>query len=356
MLDDDEVKAWKLDDKGMIFLPGITFEEFQEAWDAAVGVQRRSMFYLGDAINAGEQFFGESFNQVLGDQYRPETIRSAAWVAKKIEPARRRPDEVAWSVHQAVASLPPEAQSELLELAVKHGWSTAATKEEVARRKHPTNGPPPADAGSDQHDDDDDEQEQEGAPADHVSPGVDQKDTQEAEQQESSLPGADDAEEDAAQAGADQEDDEAPEPPAAAPWSPFTVLAAPVGDLAIRECIEALRAAAPLVLTNTFDTRARADLNTLVMSTAGLTPSPFVDPTRTEKAAFDLVPRRWDVRIDATGRDTISPSFAVDARVNNHRAIGVSPVLCLALCEAALTAIMIDRSEPTPEAGELLTG
>ena len=54
----------------------------------------------------------------------------AVYVARAIEPARRRPT-LAWSLHREVARLSPDEQDRLLEAAEREGWTCAQLREHL---------------------------------------------------------------------------------------------------------------------------------------------------------------------------------------------------------------------------------
>ncbi|MGD9613776.1 MAG: hypothetical protein AB7H90_01115 [Alphaproteobacteria bacterium] len=156
-----ETSLYDFTAKGLIVLPGISWEDWTDLWHLTTRLHRTSLFYIGDAAVAGQTAFGEKFFQVAGD-YAPETVRNAMWVCSRIEPHRRRPETLSFSAHQAVASLAPEEQDELLAQAEAEGWRTAALRAEVQKRKeargearYAHNGGPPL--GDDASDDGEDE-------------------------------------------------------------------------------------------------------------------------------------------------------------------------------------------------------
>jgi N6-adenosine-specific RNA methylase IME4 len=100
-----------------------TFEQWQECLRWVEYAGGACQWWLGDALNAGEQRYGEMYSQALeatGVEY--QTARDAKWVSGRIELSRRR-DNLSWSHHREVSPLEPADQDKLLEKAEAEGWS-----------------------------------------------------------------------------------------------------------------------------------------------------------------------------------------------------------------------------------------
>jgi hypothetical protein len=107
-------KPWRFVHRGIVIRAGeLNWEQLETLWNTVQGLHQSSMFFIGDVMLAAEGRFGEEMAQLAID-YRPETIRNALWVAKSIPIPRRR--SLPFSYHQAVASLEPQEQDELLDL------------------------------------------------------------------------------------------------------------------------------------------------------------------------------------------------------------------------------------------------
>ena len=105
---------WKFVHRGIVIRADeLDWEKLEILWHTVQGLHQSSMFFVGDVMVAAEGRFGEELAQLAID-YRPETIRNAFWVAKSIPIPRRR--SLPFSYHQAVASLEPHEQDELLNL------------------------------------------------------------------------------------------------------------------------------------------------------------------------------------------------------------------------------------------------
>jgi hypothetical protein len=125
---------WEFTEVGLVVLPDISWDEWTALWGTVRGLHRKALFFLGDALVAGERAFGEQYAQVLTDEYAAETHRVAQWVCSRIEPARRRPN-LSFSVHREVASLPAADQDRLLDQAETGGWHTKDMREAVGAIK-----------------------------------------------------------------------------------------------------------------------------------------------------------------------------------------------------------------------------
>jgi hypothetical protein len=87
-------------------------------------VARGCLFIIGDAINFAENRYGEKYDhwmQLTGMEY--QTLRNAAWVARKLELSLRR-DNLTYDHHKLVARLHPEEQKHWLDTAEEKGMSS----------------------------------------------------------------------------------------------------------------------------------------------------------------------------------------------------------------------------------------
>lgn len=109
-----------------------------------VRVGRAWQWWLGDWATYGQQFgsmYDEAMNQT-GLEYG--TLANCVYVANAIDPSRRR-EELSWSHHYEVASLPPEEQSTWLALAVDRKLTRNQLREAIAASKR--EDPPAEQAG-----------------------------------------------------------------------------------------------------------------------------------------------------------------------------------------------------------------
>lgn len=132
----------------MLALPGVTFGERSltlpeglpyEQWER-IGhllqhMERNVQFWIGDWLRYGERRYGERYSQAIqaSTGYQATTLANLAYVASQIEPSRRR--EIAFGHHQAVASLPPAEQDDLLDQAERGHWTVRETREQARALK-----------------------------------------------------------------------------------------------------------------------------------------------------------------------------------------------------------------------------
>jgi hypothetical protein len=128
-----------------------TFAEWQDAGKILLVMARGLQFAVGDWLNFGETRFGELAAQVIDARsWREETVNVYRWVAAKVPPENRIvTNDVSFSHHQVVASMPPEKQREWLARAASppeeepgaktSAWSVAKLKSEIRREP---NAPP----------------------------------------------------------------------------------------------------------------------------------------------------------------------------------------------------------------------
>jgi hypothetical protein len=121
--------------------PGLALETWAAVGATLTRVERAVQWWLGDWWRYGEHHYGEAASQAAPTGFSADTCRKAAWVADRIEPARRRTD-VPWSHHDAVASLEPDDQDKLLARAATEGMNLHHVRA-AARQVRGTEGPEP---------------------------------------------------------------------------------------------------------------------------------------------------------------------------------------------------------------------
>jgi N6-adenosine-specific RNA methylase IME4 len=100
-------------------------------------IGRACQWWIGDWLNYGERRYGEKYSQgveATGLEY--QTLANFAWVARRVEPSRRRED-LSWGHHAEIAALEPGEQDRLLEQAVAEELSVR----ELRRARRPAPGP-----------------------------------------------------------------------------------------------------------------------------------------------------------------------------------------------------------------------
>lgn len=120
---------------GLLMPEGMRFERWQalgqDLRKAAKGIQ----FWIGDWIRYGERHYGELYTQAIDATGRDaQTLMNYVYVAEHIEISRRR-ENVDFSTHAEVASLPPVEQDRILSKAESEDSSVRDVRKEVSRTK-----------------------------------------------------------------------------------------------------------------------------------------------------------------------------------------------------------------------------
>lgn len=90
-------------------------------------------FWVGDWYNAGEDYHGEAFAQLLDHTaFDPATVHQYAWVCRQV-PHDRRNTLLSFSHHREVADLGPAEQVGWLATAATKGYSSHRLRRELAK-------------------------------------------------------------------------------------------------------------------------------------------------------------------------------------------------------------------------------
>lgn len=101
-------------------------------------------WWIGDWLNYGESRYGDKYTQAVEEFGRKkQTLMNYAYVARKIEPSRRR-EIVDFTTHAEVASLKPDDQEKVLAKAAKEHLSVKSVRREAEKIKR-ENKPKPKD-------------------------------------------------------------------------------------------------------------------------------------------------------------------------------------------------------------------
>jgi predicted RNA-binding Zn-ribbon protein involved in translation (DUF1610 family) len=118
---------------------GLTQEEWQEYGRRLRNATNKTNWWLGDWIRWGERRYNDNryelAHRIVGYEY--QTLRNLGWVAGHYERTRRR-ENLSWSHHEAVASLPPPDQDRLLDLAIAHRLTVKQLREHGRQQRHGT--------------------------------------------------------------------------------------------------------------------------------------------------------------------------------------------------------------------------
>jgi len=129
-----EFPYWSTSLTGITIDPNIPKEKWAELSSQvafmfeATGIKHsQAAMMLGDLLNFGEDKFGEEYASIIDGtrkymQASESSIKNWRWISKKIEPARRNIN-LFLGHHEAVASLPPKLQDEMLHIAEAENMS-----------------------------------------------------------------------------------------------------------------------------------------------------------------------------------------------------------------------------------------
>ncbi len=129
-----EFSYWSTSLTGITIDPNIPKEKWAELSSQvafmfeATGIKHsQAAMMLGDLLNFGEDKFGEEYASIIDGtrkymQASESSIKNWRWISKKIEPARRNIN-LFLGHHEAVASLPPKLQDEMLHIAEAENMS-----------------------------------------------------------------------------------------------------------------------------------------------------------------------------------------------------------------------------------------
>jgi len=114
---------------------GLSFEEWEETGKTLGKIGRACQWWIGDWLNYGEREYGETYAQAMdetGLEYG--TVANYAYVAKAVEPSRRR-ESLSFSHHSEVASMEPEEQEAWLERARYDEWPVAKLRAKIKKER-----------------------------------------------------------------------------------------------------------------------------------------------------------------------------------------------------------------------------
>lgn len=119
-----------------LFLPkNLPFEKWEQIVAWLQTTAESIHWWLGDALNYGEQAYGEKYTQATDlTRLSVGTLANICWVCRRFPPDRRRPKEaLTFSHHQEVAGVPEAEQNYWLDRSIEEGLSTA----ELRRLRNP---------------------------------------------------------------------------------------------------------------------------------------------------------------------------------------------------------------------------
>lgn len=120
---------------GLIVKDNPTFEEWEECGLLLAHIQKRVHWWIGDWLNYGERRWGEMYAQAMSESgFNYQTVANDRYVAGKIEFSRRR-ENLTFSHHVEVASLPPPEQDRWLDYAEEEELTTRQLRQEIKQAK-----------------------------------------------------------------------------------------------------------------------------------------------------------------------------------------------------------------------------
>lgn len=116
-------KRFKLTRKGLDAPQDVEESELDELGYRLAEISKTIGWWIGDWANKYPGEHGEKYT-ALADKFglAEHTVKNKAWLSRSVEMSRRR-DELSEGHHDAVASLDPDDQDDLLQQAVENGWS-----------------------------------------------------------------------------------------------------------------------------------------------------------------------------------------------------------------------------------------
>jgi hypothetical protein len=100
---------------------GLSYDAWRDTLLAYARVGKAMQFWLGDALQYGEDRYGEEYAQAASETgYSEESLRGFQWVSSRIPPSVRRLT-LSWSHHQVAAG--SEDPKTWLDTAEANQWS-----------------------------------------------------------------------------------------------------------------------------------------------------------------------------------------------------------------------------------------
>jgi len=122
----------ELSKTNLVFKRDITKEEWMDVFKSLKMVEGCVQFWIGDCLAYRQQKWGMYDDIAQETGYEIKALQNIKSVADKIESSRRRED-LSFSHHVEVASLPPQKQEIFLKRAVMEGLSVRELREEIRK-------------------------------------------------------------------------------------------------------------------------------------------------------------------------------------------------------------------------------
>lgn len=142
-----EFEHYTVTEHGIEFKPATPREVWLESTQKIANMHEgsgrmhfRTICLLADALNFGEEAFGEEYAQAIDDtrkwmQVSAKTIQNAMWIMRAVPQSLRR-ETLSLAHHEVVAALQDEEKDELLGKAESENLSVAALKK-LVKERHP---------------------------------------------------------------------------------------------------------------------------------------------------------------------------------------------------------------------------
>jgi hypothetical protein len=128
------VSDFEIGDYGLIVHGRPTYEQWEQIGRKLWIEKQKIQWNIGDWVNFGESHYGETYAQALSEtDYTYETLRNYAYVARKI-PLERRRENISFSMHQELASLPEPEQETMMER-IEQGYENRESIREHKRQR-----------------------------------------------------------------------------------------------------------------------------------------------------------------------------------------------------------------------------
>lgn len=131
----DQVLTTKV---GLHIPVGLAFEEWERAGRQLSGLLNSSSWWLGDWLIYGKDQYADRYERGIraaGLQY--QTLRNYAWVSRRFELHRRRP-ELSFQHHAELASAPVDEQETWLDRAERMKWNTKQLRNAIRAEREGT--------------------------------------------------------------------------------------------------------------------------------------------------------------------------------------------------------------------------
>jgi hypothetical protein len=124
----------------LLLPPRLPIEEWKLIGVRISRLADASGWWLGDWLIFGEFRYPERYKRAIEETTLDyQTLRNYAWIARKIEPARRR-EKLSMQHHAEVAALPEKEQDRWLDFAEKMSWTRTDLRNRLRQERLNTNG------------------------------------------------------------------------------------------------------------------------------------------------------------------------------------------------------------------------